>query len=196
MQLSFFDLFGRVTEAAGQLRQAKRRPPQAGRLRRQSAGTLGKPPLQEVRIRRRRRVGSDPELVGIWKALRRRWFPARPDIDDYQVLWSKRPQKRTLASCNISSKRVLVARELNYPEQRVWLEPLLYHEMIHAYLGDNEQYRDGRIAWHGRAFRNLEKQHSQIAVFDEWVKSGGWARAVRSDRAKRAHQRRKFDRTL
>lgn len=132
---------------------------------------------------------SDPLLKKLWLKIRLEWFPDRPDVDQYQIVWSTRPQKRTLASCNIISKKVNVARELRYQQHYRWLEPLLYHEMCHAILGyeDKGHYR----SWHGQNFKNLENQHPLMPTFDHWVKSGGWQTAVRSDRAVRSHQQRK-----
>ncbi|RMG45490.1 MAG: hypothetical protein D6719_00225 [Candidatus Dadabacteria bacterium] len=135
---------------------------------------------------------SNRALKDVWLRLRKRYFPGRPDIDEYQVVWSRRAQKRTLASCNIESKRVTVARELNYKEHFIWLEPLLFHEMCHAYLEDRISGKNGKIAWHGKEFKALEKLHPGSRRLDQWIKKGGWSSAVRSDRAKRAHIKRKL----
>lgn len=134
---------------------------------------------------------SDPELLKIWQEQRQHFFPKRPDLDDYTVVWSKRAQKRTLASCQLERRRVVVARELNYDQHQVWLKPLLHHEMCHAYLGKQVGYTKQGRAWHGPAFKQQERRHPLQPIFDQWVKQGGWERAVRSDRAKRAHQQRK-----
>ncbi|MCB0310094.1 MAG: SprT-like domain-containing protein [Bdellovibrionales bacterium] len=123
-------------------------------------------------------------------ALRNSYFPERTDLDAYQVSWSKRRQKRTLASVNIEKKRVNVARELNDIRYAVWLEPLLYHEMCHAVLGEGVRRSNGGYAWHGPEFKSLEKRHPEIKSLDQWIKAGGWQRAVRSDRSRRAYQRR------
>lgn len=140
---------------------------------------------------RRRRPRSDAMLIGLWRSIRLEYFPQRPDIDDYVVHWSKRKQKRTLAACYTEEKRVIVARELNYSDLHHWLHPLLYHEMCHAVLGDDVPQRNGKRQWHGRKFKDLEARHPLLEHFNEWVHKGGWEHAVRSDRAKRAHQRRK-----
>ena len=157
-----------------------KKPPVKKRKTRKRRPTSGKSP------RKRRSPGvSDLNLLTIWLALRREWFPERPDIDKYVIVWSTRPQKRTLASCNVHRKRVNVARELNYPQHLEWLVPLLYHEMCHAVLGLTVE------RWHGKEFKALERRHPQIKEMDKWIKDGGWATAVRSDRSKRAHQARK-----
>ena len=131
-------------------------------------------------------------LKYIWVRVRQRWFPNRPDLDRYTVVWSTRPQKRTLASCNIERRRVVVARELKYKQYHQWLPALLYHEMCHAYLGFSVVEEDGPNRWHGPEFKALERRFPQMKEFDSWIKEGGWDTAVRSDRAKRAHLRRRL----
>lgn len=133
---------------------------------------------------------SEHELKALWIGLRRHFFPDREDLDSYAVYWSTTAQKRTLASCNIERRAIRVARELNYTQHKQWLSPLLYHELCHAYLGFSVYSKEGRSNWHGSEFKKLEKRHPGIQRLDSWIKSGGWARAVRSDRAKRAFKRR------
>jgi hypothetical protein len=160
MQLSLFDFVGKILK-----RRSNVRAP-----------------------RRRRRVPSracaDPRLQQLWIAIRARHFPHRPDIDQYVVAWSRRRQKRTLASCCPQRKQVSVARELNYPQHQIWLEPLLYHEMCHACLADLKK------GWHGKEFKALERIHPHTHELNDWIKRGGWSGAVRSDRARRAHAAR------
>lgn len=133
---------------------------------------------------------SDPTLVALWLDLRREYFPERPDIDSYRIVWSERGQKRVLATCFPMKKTVKVARELRDPVHAEWLRPLLYHEMCHAYLGKVAN-ANGRMMWHGPEFRALERRHPESARLDRWIKSGGWSKAVRSDRARRAAAKRR-----
>jgi hypothetical protein len=63
-----------------------------------------------------------------------------------------------------------------------YLEPLLYHELCHAVLGNLREHNK-RAKWHGKAFRELEKRHPGIRHLDTWVKEGGFGKAVRTDRA-------------
>jgi hypothetical protein len=125
-----------------------------------------------------------PALSTIWLDLRKEYFPDREDIDKYEVVWSARRQKRTLASCNIKRKRVIVASELNDARYLPMLSPLLYHEMCHAYLGALPRVNGKRRSWHGREFRILERQHPGIPFLDGWIKTGGWLTAVRRARTK------------
>ena len=135
-----------------------------------------------------RTAGPSP-LRSLWLELRREYFPERQDLDSFTVAWSKRRQKRTLASCSFDSRRVKVARELDYPEHLERLKAVLYHEMCHAFLGKPIR-KDGRFPWHGPEFRALERRCPLCRELDRWVKEGGWAKAVRSDRAKRAARSR------
>lgn len=157
-------------------------------LRRPDSERLFTRPAPPVRVKTKPR--SSAELQALWKVIRNRHFPDRADLDDYVVTWSSRRQKRTLASCNMRQRRVLVARELNTPEHARWLDPLLYHEMCHAVIGLNVERYGSRRAWHGREFRELERRHSGIAELDRWIKSGGWQRAVRSERSRTTQMKR------
>lgn len=134
---------------------------------------------------------TDPHLGIIWSQLQREFFPGRTDISDYAVAWSTRSHRRTLATCNLHRRLVTVARELLPAQYHRVLPPLLYHEMCHAIIGkDVAQTKRGR-AWHGKQFRDLERRHPEIKWLNEWIKSGGWSTAIRSDRSKRAWARRR-----
>lgn len=134
---------------------------------------------------------SDSRLWGAWQKLVQSRFPERVDLLNYSVHWSKRRQRRTLASCCVAKRRVVVARELNRPEHYQWIEALLYHEMCHAVLGDSVGRIGGKRAWHGPQFKHLERLHEGIPALNRWIKEGGWARAVRSDRGRASALKRK-----
>ena len=122
---------------------------------------------------------SDSELKAIWLALRALYFPDRAELDQYQIVWSKRRQIRVLASCNLHDLRVIVAKTLKSSEHHWVLDPLLYHEMCHAVLGKQVPQKNGRRRWHGREFKELEKLHPGIKDLNLWIKSGGWEKAIR-----------------
>ncbi len=119
---------------------------------------------------------EDARLKSIWLKLRLEYFPNHPDLDLYLICWSRRRQRRVLASCNIKKHQVNVARQLAHELGERWLEPILYHEMCHAVLEDRVGYlgRGSRRAWHGKEFKELEKRHPSIDLLKEWMKSGGW----------------------
>ena len=139
------------------------------------------------------RVIDDSKLREIWTGLRQEYFPDRPDLDSYRICWSKRRQLRTLASCNISHKKVNVARELDNPDCEPWLTPLLHHEMCHAALADQIHASRGAIKYHGQEFKRLERCHPLHKALDKWIRSGGWLHAIRSHRAKEVQQKRKLE---
>ncbi|MEY4667672.1 MAG: hypothetical protein RL518_371 [Pseudomonadota bacterium] len=151
-------------------------PPNARRMR----GPRTRPPAE-----------SDEFLRNLWTGLRSEFYPERPELDSYVVTWSNRPQKRVLASCNIRQRRVVVARELFEPTACRWIAPVLYHELCHAVIGEGVHLRSGKRQWHGYQFRALESRHPDIPAMNAWIRSGGWAMAVRSHRARRAWSRRK-----
>jgi hypothetical protein len=107
-----------------------------------------------------------------------------------------RCHKRTLATCNLITRTIIVARELKSQEYAKVIEPLLYHELCHAVLGHTVLKTARGNLWHGKDFKILESLHPESIWLDQWVKQGGWSRAIKSDRAKRAWQKRKKKRNL
>lgn len=138
-------------------------------------------PLVEPAAPVRAAVSGDAELLALWRRVRAIYFPERPDIDSYRVVWSKREHTSTLASCNAERRRVSVARAMQRPDALPHLEALLYHEMCHAVLGKPE-VRDGRRIIHGSDFKRLEQLHPGIPALDAWIKQGGWRQVVRETR--------------
>lgn len=136
---------------------------------------------------------DSPELRAVWQALQREYFPSMPDLLSYRVCWSSRRQLRTLASCSPHRRRINVAKELRREEHFRWLSPLLYHEMCHAVLADRVREARGAMKLHGYEFRQLERRHPLSKPFDQWIRAGGWLHAVRSDRSREAHARRKLE---
>ena len=153
--------------------------------------SLFRKPQKPARKPRQVRVVEDPGLKHIWAQLQQNYFPARPELLEFRICWSSRRQLRTLASCNSRVKKVNVARELNAPDCARWLEPLLYHEMCHAVLADAVRASKGAMTHHGKEFKNLERRHPGISDLNRWIRSGGWLRAIRSDRAREVHARKK-----
>ena len=128
-------------------------------------------------------------LVEIWRNLIREYFPDRADLLDYKMAWSSRRQKRTLASCNLRARRILVAQELNDPDYLQYLPALIYHELCHAVLGYSVRSTSGKSRWHGSEFKALEKRHPGIAILNLWIKKGGWRQAIRRHRGKNSYKK-------
>jgi hypothetical protein len=124
--------------------------------------------------------GAENELLKIiWDRLVDEYFPDHQNLKNYSLLWSKRVQTRCLASCNIERRIVRVARSMKLTEARIYLEPLLYHELCHAVAGI--RIVRGRRRVHTREFKILERRHPMIPMLDQWIKNGGWSKAVRRD---------------
>ena len=150
-----------------------------------------------IRTHRVHSERNDEALYEKWCTIRRQFFPDMDELDKYIVRWSPRCQKRVLASCNIHRRRILVAQELNNSSTSQWLEPILYHEMCHAVIGHGVALSpSGKRQWHGKEFKELEARHPQIKALDSWIRSGGWAKAVRSHRSKVAWRSRKQGATI
>lgn len=123
-------------------------------------------------------------LNSILKSLILEFFPDRTDLLDYQIAWSSRRQKRTLASCNLKARRILVAKELSNLDYHRFLPALIYHELCHAVLGYSVRSEKGKSRWHGKEFKALEQRHPEIRLLNIWIREGGWRQAVRRHRAK------------
>ncbi len=132
-----------------------------------------------------------PEILReLWTKLLAQYFPDRQDLSDYSIRWVDRSQRRTLASCSVTRRRVHVAAALNCSRCEPILEPLIYHEMCHAVLGKPIEV-DGRRVWHGREFKALERRHPGIPELDAWIRAGHWMSAVRTHKSRKTRQARR-----
>ena len=129
-----------------------------------------------------------PEILReLWSKLLIQYFPDRTDLIDYSIRWVDRSQRRTLASCSVTKRRVHVAAALNCSRCEPILEPLIYHEMCHAVLGKPLEV-GGRRVWHGREFKALERRHPGIPELDAWIRAGHWMSAVRTHKSRKTRQ--------
>lgn len=126
------------------------------------------------------------DLKDIWLRLRHEYFPEQTEIDNYDVKWSDRNQKSLLASCNIAKAKVKVAKALDHYSCKEIIEPLLFHEMCHAALGEPKVVR-GRRIMHGRDFKALERKHPKIPLLNAWIRDGFWDKAVRRYRRQKSN---------
>ena len=120
---------------------------------------------------------TENDISKLWHSLRVEYFPDRDDLDSYEVLWSNRKQTSSLASCSLEHRRVVIARAMQEGAALSYLEPLLYHEMCHAALGEPKIVK-GRRIMHGSDFKALEKKHPRIKELNTWIKGGGWQHVV------------------
>ena len=136
------------------------------------------------------RLTASTELTDLWHALRLEYFPDCENLIHYTIGWSRRRQRRTLATCEVRRKYVRVAKEMRAPLFGPYLAPLVFHEMCHAVLGEDPGYHRGKRAWHGPRFKALERLHPGIPDLDAWIQNGGWSYAVRRSRALEQHAKR------
>lgn len=134
---------------------------------------------------------SDSQLRAIWIDLANEYFPNQPDLCSYTICWSTRRQKRTLASVSLTRRLVIVAQELKDELFWQYLPPLIYHEMCHAVISTSVKTVRGRRQWHGKEFKELERQHPEIKALEEWIKNGGWRYAVARHRAIASYKKRR-----
>lgn len=134
---------------------------------------------------------QNEDLTNIWRSLIAQYFPERGDLYSYRIAWSRRRQRRILGSCNIKSRRVNIAREMQAPECASLLPALVYHELCHAVLGQSLERRSRSFPWHGKEFKALEARHPGSAVLTEWIKTGGWTKAVRRARSREMWRHRR-----
>jgi hypothetical protein len=127
-------------------------------------------------------IENDADLFLIWEKLILQYFPEKSELLSNKIRWSKRPQKRVLASCNIEKRVVTVAPAMQLPESYIHLESLIYHELCHAVAGIS--MKNGRRDIHSKSFKSLEALHPGIKELDRWIKMGGWINAVRKSTRK------------
>lgn len=127
---------------------------------------------------------SDPALQELWSFLHRTYFPEVTHLSTYQIVWSRRRQKRVLGSCCVRKRRISLAQELSPPEYGKYLEAVVYHEMCHAVLEEKVERRGSKRCWHGGAFKSLEQRHPHVEELRLWMRTGGWAKAVRQHRGR------------
>jgi len=90
------------------------------------------------------------------------------------ITWSRRQpgrvRRRTLGSYSFSSKAVRINPILDNPAvPPVFLEFIVYHEMLHAVIG--VENRRGRSVIHSREFRRREKEFRGFEAATGWEKA-------------------------
>ncbi|NMC62700.1 MAG: SprT family zinc-dependent metalloprotease [SAR324 cluster bacterium] len=184
IQLSLFKGLGSLFSVRRKSAVSEEKPSEKDKQKHRSKITC------QLKEKKNAKAKESLELKKVWNSLKEEYFPNESELDVYSIYWSKRRHLRTLASCNISKKKVTVACELNNDAYAHWLSPLLYHEMCHAILGDKIANSGGTMKFHGSEFKRLENRHPLKKDLDLWIRSGGWLSAIRSHRSKEAHQKR------
>lgn len=131
------------------------------------------------RIRKKARLMGRIEPIGrfynlrkLFDNLNREYFAGELDA---VVTWGRRSprkavRKRTLGSYNAETRTIRVNPILDSPRvPRYFIEYVLYHEMLHAYLGIKRDHR-GRMRSHTPQFRELERRYRHYSKAIEWEK--------------------------
>lgn len=124
------------------------------------------------RTRGQKQLGSPAgrifDLRSLFDRLNRRYFGGR--IRLRHLSWSRRENRRSLGHYDPAHQAIVVDRRLDRPSIPLFVvEYVLYHEMLHACLG--EKMHNGRRQVHHRLFRKAEKEFSHYAEAREYTRS-------------------------
>jgi hypothetical protein len=132
---------------------------------------------------------NDPHLQRVYHQLRHQYFPNRPDVDDYKVVWRDQPMQTkngasslydTLAYIEYGTRTIHIGREMSHPDAVQWLAPLIHHELCHAILVEFLKPNDDA---HAEWFMRINSQHPQADEFKQWH---GWRNCYDSYHADKA----------
>ncbi len=117
---------------------------------------------------------TDPFLQETYHDLRRKYFPNRPDLDDYKVVWRDNPMpghegsgglQRTLGYIVYQTRTIHIAREMSHEDAKQWIPALVHHELCHGAL---VPFLDRQKDPHGEEFQALNNLHPDTKSFDAW----------------------------
>ena len=108
------------------------------------------------------------DLRQIFHKLNRQYFSER--IDNLRLSWSRRRGRRVLGHYDPAHRTIVINQRLDHAlVPKLVLEYVLYHEMLHAFLGD--RCRSGRRSVHDRNFCEAEKRFHHYALAREFIRS-------------------------
>ncbi len=129
--------------------------------------------IRQVRSKRGRKhltsaQGQVFDLRPIFHELNRKYFSER--IDNLKLSWSLRRSRRVLGHYDPAHQTIVINQRLDHAlVPKFVLEYVLYHEMLHAFLGD--RHCSGRRITHDRNFRKAEKKFYHYALAQEFIRS-------------------------
>ena len=86
------------------------------------------------------------------------------------LCWSPRAARRVLGTYQERSDRVIVSRRLDAVNVPLFvLDYLMYHELLHKFLGPR-RHRDGRRNLHGAEFKRLERRFEKLTEARKWLR--------------------------
>ncbi len=99
--------------------------------------------------------GDHHDLQAVYDSVNREWFDGQVVAS---IEWMKRPAYRKLAEYHPVQARIRVSPLLDHPEvPNAYLDFLVYHEMLHAFLGGKEA--GSKKIYHHKRFQEMEAAH-------------------------------------
>ncbi len=98
--------------------------------------------------------GRHVDLATVFDVVNQQYFDG--EIRIRGIGWTRRRNRRRLASYSPTSNVIVVSRLLDHPAvPHFFLEYILFHEMLHVLLP--AERRGGRVIYHHRRFRQMER---------------------------------------
>jgi hypothetical protein len=110
--------------------------------------------------------GKAYDLAELFTALNARYFGGK--LERPLLSWSPRPTRKVLGHHDHVHRAIIISRtldDMNIP--RFVVEYVLYHEMLH--VKHPTRVISGRTIYHGRAFREDERQFERMDAAVEWL---------------------------
>ena len=99
--------------------------------------------------------GTHHDLQAVYDSVNREWFDGQVVAS---IEWMKRPAYRKLAEYHPVQSRIRVSPLLDHPDvPNAYLDFLVYHEMLHAFLGGREA--GSKKIYHHKRFLEMEAAH-------------------------------------
>jgi len=156
-----------LSELASFLSLRTKKTPAITRFIRERRADIDAKP-RRVRVRTK---GKSHDLKEVFDRVNNEYFDASIAAS---ITWSRRQpgrvRRRTLGSYSFSSKTIRVNPILDSPAvPPIFLEFIVYHEMLHAILG--VERKSGRSIIHSRDFRKKEKEFRGFEAATKWEKA-------------------------
>jgi hypothetical protein len=123
-------------------------------------GAFDLPGARRASWRARPGPGRVHSLEESFARVNARYFQGR--LPRPRLCWSPRAARRVMGTYQERSDRVIVSRRLDAANVPLLvLDYLMYHELLHKFLGPRKR-RDGRRNLHGAEFKRLERRFERL----------------------------------
>jgi hypothetical protein len=127
--------------------------------------------IQVRRLRGRKKltgaIGKVHNLQQLFQKLNREYFDEKLAIEG--LSWSRRKARKTLGHYDSAHDVIIINRRLDNPlVPETIVEFILYHEMLHAFMGN--RYTNGKRFVHHREFKEREKQFKDYRRAKSFIK--------------------------